>query len=85
MCYKCEEQPELRNTRYCDDWWDDSPHGGYNADRKLKERSDDEPGDSSGLNGWWYGRNVYDGSDSDKSEGSSSGLNGWWYGRNVYD
>ena len=38
MCDKCEEQPELRNTRYCDDWWDDSPHGGYKGDRELKNK-----------------------------------------------
>lgn len=37
MCEKCKENPGLRHTRYCDDWWDDSSHGGYKADRKYKE------------------------------------------------
>jgi hypothetical protein len=37
MCEKCRKNPKNRNTRYCDDWWDDTPHGGYKGDRKLKE------------------------------------------------
>ena len=37
MCKKCESNPQNRNTRYCDDWWDDSSHGGYKGDRELKE------------------------------------------------
>ena len=38
MCDKCKEHPENRNTRYCDDWWDDSPHGGYKGDAERKEK-----------------------------------------------
>lgn len=37
MCYKCIRNPRNRNTRYCDDWWDDIPHGGYKGDREWKE------------------------------------------------
>ena len=37
MCEKCRKNPQNRNTRYCDDWWDDISHGGYKGDRKLKE------------------------------------------------
>lgn len=36
MCKKCRNNPKNRNTRYCDDWWDDTPHGGYKQDRKRK-------------------------------------------------
>ena len=38
MCDKCKDDPTRRNTRYCDDWWDDSSHGGYKADRARKQR-----------------------------------------------
>jgi len=38
MCDKCKEYPENRNTRYCDDWWGDSPHGGYKGDAERKEK-----------------------------------------------
>lgn len=37
MCKKCRNNPKNRNTRYCDDWWDDTSHGGYKGDRKLKK------------------------------------------------
>lgn len=37
MCEKCRENPQNRNTRYCDDWWRDISHGGYEGDRKYKE------------------------------------------------
>ena len=37
MCKKCETNPKNRNTRYCDDWWDDIPHGGYKGDREYKK------------------------------------------------
>ncbi|MHC4311274.1 MAG: hypothetical protein ACYSW3_02240 [Planctomycetota bacterium] len=38
MCKKCDRNPRNRNTRYCDDWWDDISHGGYKGDRKHKQR-----------------------------------------------
>ncbi len=38
MCEKCRKNPNNRNTRYCDDWWDDTPHGGYKGDRERKQR-----------------------------------------------
>lgn len=38
MCWKCREKQENKNTRYCDDWWDDIPHGGYKGDRELKRQ-----------------------------------------------
>ena len=36
MCEKCCLEEWRRHTRYCDDWWDDSSHGGYKGDRELK-------------------------------------------------
>lgn len=36
MCKKCASNSLLRNTRYCDDWWDDTYHGGYSEDDKFK-------------------------------------------------
>lgn len=42
MCKKCKANPQNQNTRYCDDWWNDSPHGGYNEDRRIKEEIDTE-------------------------------------------
>lgn len=61
MCKKCLNNPDIRNTRYCDDWWDDIPHGGYKKDRERKEWSiydeDDDAPDIAdthpGFDGDW--------------------------------
>lgn len=42
MCKKCKANPQNRNTRYCDDWWNGISHGGYNEDRRIKEEIDIE-------------------------------------------
>lgn len=37
MCEKCWDHPENRNTRYCDDWWRKTWHGGYARDKEERE------------------------------------------------
>ena len=41
MCEKCIKNPENHHTIYCDDWWDDTSHGGYKGDRQLKKEHDE--------------------------------------------
>jgi len=61
MCEKCKKDPQIRNTRYCDDWWDDSSHGGYKGDREYKEEwSLDNEKASKSTFGYTYGHPIDD-------------------------
>lgn len=49
MCKKCTKNPNNRNTRYCDDWWDDISHGGYKGDRERKEKDNESKEKKHGI------------------------------------
>ena len=56
MCDKCKENKDYEkkysNTRYCDDWWDDTPHEGSNGDRDFQaqwERQEQENNDTPSI------------------------------------
>ena len=43
MCHKCENdseyKKEFQHTRYCDDWWEDTSHGGRAGDIEHDQNS----------------------------------------------
>lgn len=59
MCKKCIAHPENRNTRYCDDWWKSTSHGGYAEDRKLKN-----PDEKEDKSDYWDNDELNDGKDN---------------------
>jgi hypothetical protein len=62
MCKNCIAHPENRNSRYCDDWWKDTSHGGYAGDRALKDnRTEHQKENDKYEENYWDNDELSDG------------------------